>query len=355
MLKVYVHGSFMYDNFGDYLLFAKIMNVLNKCGKEVQAYSANVNDFYKDFLSYSCMDGRAALKQADCAVFAGGGYFGEPNHHKIYWNMRMLLKHAYPALKLIKKGKPVCILGVGVGPLSCSISRRVVANKSELVAVRDEESREFLRQYGVKKQVHVLPDWIMSCDVDELVKEGNETVVMPSKGRILIHLASKNKGGESPIEIIIRDILALEKKYKKKFLIITDQADNKQIERAEILQEKLKGIDIEIYRYHDPYELCRVIQNAQAVLTDKLHVGIVATRLGVPAFSVAYHNKTKRFYKQINREEYCVAIEDVKEGLIKEWLINGENKISKITNVIEQAKKNEELLEQFIAEQIRGK
>lgn len=351
MKNVYLHGSFMYDNFGDYLLFTTVFEPLSRIGDAIKCYSANVSDFYKQFINYQSLKMNKAINLADMAVFAGGGYFGEPNQHKLYWNLRMLFVHARPALKLIKRGTPICILGVGAGPLSLAISRKVVSyifNKAEMVSVRDDESKEYLIQYGVKREINIAPDWILGCDINELIKENHIVKNERYKDCVLIHLASRNDGDNNPIQHIVEDIRYLVLQRNIKFLIITDQADNSQIERAEQLQNKLEDCSIELYKYHDPYELCSVINESKCVITDKLHVGIVATRLGKPAFSVAYHNKTVRFYRQIGREQYCIPIEDVKAGVIRRWIEEGIDEKPNCDKVLRAAKDNKRLLFQFV-------
>ncbi|MBM6949113.1 polysaccharide pyruvyl transferase family protein [Mordavella massiliensis] len=343
----------MYDNFGDYLLFAKVRNEIKKCDNSINVYSANISPFYNEFVDYKPLKRKEDIKCIDCAILAGGGYFGEPKQYRLYWNIRMLFRHARVAYKFIKRKIPYSIIGVGVGPLSYKFSQKIVKkifDNAKIISVRDAESREYLRKYGVKKKIEVVPDWVMACGYDEIIKDEYKDIREEYKNKILIHLASKNKGKDSPIEIIIQDIRKLAKEYGKQFLIITDQADssNSQIERAKQLKDKLKDIHVDLYEYHNPYELIKIIQSAECVLTDKLHVGIVATRLGVPAFSVAGQVKIHRFYKQIGREEFCIPIQNVKKGYVFQWIIEHGTEAVKIDKVVESAQMNINLLHDFL-------
>lgn len=352
MKNIYIHGSFMYDNFGDYLLFATVVDALSSMDERINYYSANISDFYNKFIKYISLPQSKAIKRADMAVFAGGGYFGEPNRHKVYWNCRMLKKHAMPAIKLIHMRKPYCLLGVGVGPLTFGVSREIVKyifSHADYVSVRDIESKEYLEQYGVTREINVAPDWIMGTNISDLIKDGHTSIEERYKNKFLIHFASKNKGAGSPISMMIDDIREIVRDCKIEFLIITDQADNKQIERAKLLKERLTECNIDLYEYHDPYELCYLISTSRGVVTDKLHVGIVASRLGKPAFSVAYHNKTIRFYRQIRRDEFCIPIEKMKPGVIKNWILNHMNDPLEYQDVLERAKENKNILKTFIS------
>lgn len=357
MKRIYIHGSFMNDNFGDFLLCAKIVSCIREKHKNVRIHSANISPFYNDFMKIDSYNLKTALKNADLAVCGGGGYFGEPNHHKIYWNIRMLIKHAKPITTLLKNKVPVCIAGVGVGPLSFKISQKIVKRifeHADLVAVRDKESKAYLEQYGVKRDILVYPDWIMSCDKEDLIKERKNYSLDIYSDKILIHLASKNTGANSPINIILNDIERLIMEDKEKFLIITDQKDNGQIERGREIFKRFSKYGVKLYQYHDPYELCMIIDNAKAVITDKLHVGIVATRLGVPAFSVAYHNKIVRFYRQVGRENYSIPIDSVKSGIVYRWINHSMQEKIEIDTVIREAKGNERLVNSFLDKYLYG-
>lgn len=350
MFKVYLHGSFMNDNFGDFLLCYKITNSIRRINSDIQILSSNVSNFYRNFMRIDSYSFKNILKTIDCAVVGGGGFFGEPNNYKLYWNVRMIIKHAIPIIRLINNNIPVCIIGVGVGPLSFSISRKVVKyifERADLVSVRDEESLNYLRMYGVRRNIHMNPDWIMSCTEDELLqKRDGECCILPMN-TILIHLASRNRGKGSPIDIVLRDIKKLAAENQK-FLIITDQRDNGQIERARLVKEFLKEHHVDLYEYNDPFELCRIIHSSAAVITDKLHVGIVATRFGKPSFSIAYHNKTDRFYRQVNRMNYSIPLNKIKEGIVYDWLKNHITERVLIENVVKMSMNNEKLLKDYI-------
>lgn len=69
----------------------------------------------------------------------------------------------------------------------------------------------------------------------------------------------------------------------------------------------------------DHWTAAAVIDRLDAVITSRLHVGIVAWTLGTPCCAFASHGKTRRFYKQIGREAFVAdAGEDPK--IIGEWI-----------------------------------
>ena len=65
--------------------------------------------------------------------------------------------------------------------------------------------------------------------------------------------------------------------------------------------------------FKDIWETAALISKLSAILTTKLHVGIVAYALGVHCESFATHQKTPRFYKQIGRASQCIMLDDISD------------------------------------------
>lgn len=339
----------MNDNYGDFLLFMKVMNECEKFKDYYDVYSSEVDeDFYKKFIKFKCLEKKEAIEKADIAILAGGGYFGEPDKLRLLWNLRFIFKHALPIYKLIRKKTPICIVGIGFGPLNFFFSRKIavkIFNKAQLVAVRDIESKKYLEKYGVSRAIEVIPDWIMSCDKDTLCKDRQS--FSRFKNRWLIHLTSKFENKDDSIGIVINDIIKLINEGEQ-FAIITDQSNEKQRKRALIIQNTL-GLDEDlVYFYKDPYELSKIISDSKGVITDKLHVGIVATRFEKKVIAVNAHPKTKRFYNQINYAEECIPLKNVKKDDVYEKFKKLNSIEINIEEIVSKSKNNETLLASFL-------
>lgn len=86
-MNVYVIGSFMNDNFGDYLLYHETMKSIqnSSCGGGTSIVSSDTSLFYDKFDNkVKHMKHRDALRISDIVIFTGGGYFGEGNRKKSY-------------------------------------------------------------------------------------------------------------------------------------------------------------------------------------------------------------------------------------------------------------------------------
>lgn len=358
--NIYVHGSFMNDNFGDFLLYEAIMNELERYKKEYYIYSADVSNTYDPLYPVNRKSKIKSIFSADLAVFGGGGYFGEPDKLKLYWSLKFLIRHAVPLSVLRMRGVPYAILGVGVGPLSFSLPRllaKYIFKGAKEISVRDNESMEYLRKIGVKNEIRVVPDWVMSMDESDLVKEQqvedkNELTRCfdNTKKNIFVHLSTKNHQNGQGLSLVIDELVKFAQSQKEiNFIIGCDQAGQTQEVRAQEIVNKLPKERTKLLKYQGPRLLCSAINKSDIVITDKLHVGIVGTRLHKKVLAFASHSKTLRFYRQIGSSEYAVHLKNVDKELVNN-LFNNVLEASSV-NILEninKARENKNILHGFI-------
>ncbi len=362
-MNIYIHGSFMNDNYGDFLLYYVAKNTVEDVArKNDKVYSSDVDKSYDKYTSVRRRSKFSAIFESDAVVFAGGGYFGEPNKHKIYWNIRCLWKHLLPAFLIALRRTPFVVVGVEVGPLSFRLSRclmKYIATHAEVISVRNEESKVFLRDIGVKRDIGLNPDWIMGVKKSDLLKKLNKKQLQVindinsnmKRGdkTIAVHLTGNPDG--SSMSKMVDDLRKYGKSEKVTYVIVCDQARKKQAERAAILQSKLSGCKSSVVLYDGPWLLTAILDTVDVVMTDKLHVGIVATLFGKEVISVALHPKTGKFYRLIGRESWTLPIEKVKSGDVLKRLKGLSFKNNKIDNkIVTKARQNQIIVKNFIKE-----
>ncbi len=154
-MNVYVVGSFMNDNFGDYLLYHETVKCIKeRFGNKVRVIASEVSTFYDQFEMIDRLPHKEAMKIADCVIMTGGGYFGEGDRKKLLWNLFFVKHYGMKMLDIANSGIPYIIVGVDAGPFSYFFSRLITKNifeKDMTVSVRNEESKQFLQSIGVKR------------------------------------------------------------------------------------------------------------------------------------------------------------------------------------------------------------
>lgn len=326
MKTVYILGSFMNDNFGDYLIYQETIDCIKeKFGDDIVIVSSDVSTFYDQYTKVNRMTHKRCLKKADYIVMTGGGYFGEGNRKKLLWNLYFIRYYGLKALDIALSKKSFIIVGVGAGPFKYFFSRwitRYVFNKSVFSSVRDQESKDFLKKIGVRKDVEMHADWILGMEPKKYLDSNFRLKrICANEEYLVVHIISKRTEPEQGVDLIaneINDFLSIHNQMK--IVVTCDQTKSDVYERTKELSSLFDPNRTEYYEYKSPRELMSILNGARLVITDKLHVGIVSMNLGKNVVSVPLHNKTPRLYKQLNRSDYCVMMNAICKGDVKKRL-----------------------------------
>lgn len=205
---------------------------------------------------------------------------------------------------------------------------------------------------GVKNEIEVHADWILGMDCNEHIiaeEEMAQKFGLQMGKYLLLHLISR-VDGNSGMEIVLADI----RRYlchnpDIKVIVTSDQTKKDVYERTKELASLFEDDLALYYEYKSPWELLSVINSAQVVVTDKLHVGIVSVNLGKNVVSLPLHSKTPRFYKQIGRLDSCKEMKKIKVGdvyaMIEKAYKESPSDVEKMKN---DSLVNREILENFM-------
>lgn len=326
MKTVYIVGSFMNDNFGDYLIYQETVDCIKEYfGKNVRIISSEVSKFYDRYTQVNRMSHRQCLREADFIILTGGGYFGEGDRKKLLWNFYFVRYYGLKMLDIAFSKKPYIIVGVGAGPFKYFFSRwitKYVFNHANFVSVRDKESKEFLELIGVKRQVEVHADWILGMDSAKYVLPYFSVKGINNQDEYLVvHIISKRTEKDKGVDLIVSEIKSFIEEHRELKIIVTcDQTKEDVYMRTRELCELFDKRRTFYYEYKSPCELMTILSKARLVISDKLHVGIVSMNLGKNVVAVPLHSKTPRLYSQLKRSEYCVLMSNVSLNDVKKRL-----------------------------------
>lgn len=318
MKKIMLHGCTggKTSNFGDFIFADLIASYIIEQYKNDSVGFFNLSNFFRNNMDNISLNCDMCVAQIDALVYIPGGYFGErdkPTLRSKLWHFRRyFLIGLYAAIF----DKPIAIVGVGSTPIKSRIlqsSIRYVCNKAKIITVRDEESKVSLQNIGVTNQITVLSDMILSFDKSKMkpIEEAFDVLINTqhsNKKLILVHY-NNNVSVMEKFAVSIKSFLENHNDYS--VVVASDSVINNESE----LFEKFKSLagnfndNIILYKYNDPWKLCSLIEKCNCVLTTKLHVGIVAIRLGKSVLSFPKHvEKTQRLYSQINESDRCIDI-----------------------------------------------
>jgi polysaccharide pyruvyl transferase WcaK-like protein len=181
--------------------------------------------------------------------------------------------------------------GVEIGPIPDASALRVVraaVERASLVAVRTEESADWLRGLLPGRDVTVIPDVALgeSATAPAQTPQG---CVATDHAAIVLHVGSANLWRKNPT---IHATLSMLERLGPVSLV----SDTSRLSRATEQVLPKVGVDSRFdRRYRGFIDLMRVIAASQLVVTTKLHVEICAYGLGVPVVQFAQHQKTGHF------------------------------------------------------------
>lgn len=316
MKKVYLHGSYFGNNFGDVLLVDLFAKRIKSFGYEVCLPYAS--DFY-----YSDIQGVFPNTEGGdyiAGVFCGGGYLGEPAHNKLFWSVRNFWRHGRALRLFSKKSLPYGVFAAGFGPITYepffSTAKKIIESAST-VCVRDPESKDFLIQYGVNKDIAVTSDAVLSLSESDIPPGSIEYAQRFLQGAcqkpcrfIGIHITDKFSD-KKVFSQICSAIEVMAAEYSDAFFVLLCDGVSrrgrklKQQVDAETVAQYLPVGRFVFAPYSNHWNMVALLNCLNVVVTSKLHVGIVSSVLGKNVLSFPYHSKTRRFYSQINAGERC--------------------------------------------------
>ncbi|ADC49366.1 hypothetical protein BpOF4_06540 [Alkalihalophilus pseudofirmus OF4] len=355
--KIALHGSYYFHNFGDMLM----LDMMNKWIKEHNTQNKVYLPFAKNDVTNTIgADGEGvnSLLKSDALIYGGGGYLGEPPSKKYLWGLRAAIRHTPPGNILKYRKKPYAIIGVGVGPLSNPITRKAFTNicsNASLLAVRDEESKNYLIDYGLDESkviqtsdmvMQLSMDFIANNDIDKATKDLDD---LDRPIKLGIHLGANPYPEKT--ELLKDEIINFAKKNRDVGLVLLRDGLGPHPQVAHDIKNELPEQTL-LISYNNHWYFSAILGLIDYVVTTKLHVGITATALGKVAVSFYAHGKTPRFYKQIDALDRCMPLNSIRKGeaqeLIQKCLFNLPNIYKRPTEIVNGAEKNKKLLFQFL-------
>lgn len=377
MPKIIIHGSTLGSNFGD-CLFAKLFydycedinpgqNLFYENKFPVRNEAVALSEHYRNVMKYYKKCTFRDVLNCDGIVFMAGGYFGETTG-----SLKEAVLRFYKYIKLglyaIWFRKPLAIIGIGAGPLShrfIRIGARIVFNHADIITVRNEESRTFLEQIGVRKDIIVTADAaqvVGKMPVEALHPEVEQAIreLCGERRIVLLHCVTPDKQLKVVEEKIIPAMNSFFEGCTDEYAVIltVDQCSLDKSKELKQLASKLNTERFYVYQYSDPKQMQALINISDFVISTKLHVGIVSCSMGKAVVAFPF-NSTKicRYYSQIGESERCLPIKNAEIKDIEEVIRKFYGKKVALSNkVIGMAEENFIQLGKFIASmQERGK
>ncbi|WP_162528548.1 polysaccharide pyruvyl transferase family protein [Novosphingobium sp. BW1] len=314
-MNVLLHGSYFGLNFGDTLLCRLFSDWIHAADANSRVILPRA-DARNLKLIGSDERGLLAARKGEALVLCGGGYFGEPKSGITRWTARAYTRHMLLANWAAER-MPVYIFGTGVGPVTNPRMRRdliALFQRAEVAVVRDQESANFLKEWGVTRDLQISPDAVVTATESDLKKdiEGKDLSMLrfanSEAKTVAVHTEVHASGRDLDIA---KDMVArLIAETNHNIVLVTDGrrtfGDSAWHDQVNVPEEAKKRV-VKLKYDGDPQSLIAVLNAVDIVITTKLHVGIVRCALNKPVISIPRHAKTPRFYRQMQLEDWCLS------------------------------------------------
>jgi len=318
-MRIALSGYYGFDNAGDEALLSAITMSLKKLhpGLEFLVLSGNPEKtarlhgvqavYYMN--PWQVFRG---LLSSDLLISGGGSIFQDVTSGRslVYYISVVALA------KLL--GKPVIFYAQGVGPINRPLSKllmRLVANRVELITLRDQDSLELLREIGVNRpEIRVTSDPVFALTP---LEEDFEAVD--------IKLAQLIESSKPVIGVSVRQWPALEGYQPELAHCLDDLADQgcqvlfipmaypddvEESRRVASLMEKPATV---LDQDLNSRQHLALISRMNFIIGMRLHSLVFAASMGVPFAGISYDPKVDAFLKQFSLTPLPLQYEEMKE------------------------------------------
>jgi len=312
MKKVLISGYYGFDNSGDDAILKAIVKDLKARDNSIQitAFSNNPT-FTKKIYGIEAVDRFAimniirAIKDCDLFISGGGSLLQDIT------STRSLLYY----LALIKLArifnKPVMVYANGIGPINGNINRyltRKVLDRVDLITLRDEDSKKFIEELGVKnKNVYVTADPVFTLEPtdEETIEKILEKEGIRANRPLVGVSVRKWTNAENLIWILGKTIDYIIEKYKVNVVLIPMHYPEDLSISNEILKQVTKDGCYIISNKYNVEDIMGIIKRLEIIVAMRLHSLIYAATQNVPMVGIVYDPKIEGILKSIDMEYMC--------------------------------------------------
>jgi len=299
-MKIALSGYYGFDNSGDEALLSAITSTIKKIEPQTKfvvfsgcpGQTARLHGLRAVNRMNPCSVGRE-LMQSDLLISGGGSLFQDvtgPRSLPYYISIVALAK-------MLKK--PVIFYAQGIGPINRPFSKllmRLIANRVELITLRDEASRDLLPEIGVTRppvKVTADPVFNLQPTADDYI---NMKSLLKKYGPLnkLIGVSVREWPPLDGYQLELAGLLDMLKKDGFDIIFIpldypSDLAESKKV--ASLMKERAVIIESQL----SSQEHVALISNLDLMIGMRLHSLIFAANQGVPFMGISYDPKIDSF------------------------------------------------------------
>ena len=231
-----------------------------------------------------------AIRSCDIMYIGGGGLLQDTHnlftpHHFLHW-----LSYA---------NCPICLVGIGVGPVKSSFNRwyiKKMLNRSGVyIQVRDEESKQQLLEYGVTNEINVGCDIVEGSTVTCIKKVNNDIITLGCSIRPWPDIDFQS------VVDMINKLCAFN--YVDRvglFVFEYDQSDHSELDFLELVKDNIKCPNSAVYVYGRDNNFYEELSKVDFAIASRYHANVLWQKMKIPVVPIPYAPKVYSLYSKHN-------------------------------------------------------
>jgi len=243
-----------------------------------------------------------AILETDTVLFGGGGLFQDTT------SLRSLLYYCMIILGAWLLGRPIKVLGIGIGPLKGKLSKgliRMLFKKMDLVVLRDSESKHHIEGVKLSSPLKILTDTTLLHKFPGPNREKKQTL---KRVAWIIRDFPNSKIRESLMQSVAEGILTLTYRWNIVPLIWAFQgrSDRRFVDQLKkrLTKSGYKRIDTNFYEGTNLTDTLKSLSKMDFIFSARYHGVVSAVHMGVPVAGYDVDPKIVQFLKEVTPQEY---------------------------------------------------
>jgi polysaccharide pyruvyl transferase WcaK-like protein len=218
--------------------------------------------------------------------------------------------------------KKVFLYGISTAPLVSEYSQlltKEIMNKSDIVTVRDNASKQYLKSLNVKGKITVLPDPTLGFAFPVVQKKHSNFKHSANKNlTIAIGLRSLKFLEDSGQKVFDEIVAYINNNPKNQYIFVPQSTyfEDNDVQLAQQIRTLIDShIEVKVIdQRHTPQELIEIYSSCDVTIAIRLHSAVFSQIALTPAIAINYLPKIKAYMEDFGTISQLLSIEEIKSA-----------------------------------------
>ena len=290
--KIVISGYYGFNNFGDEAVLSVLINSLKNSGLEnITVFSKNPESTRKTYDVNSCNSFDVAglvlnILKSDVLISGGGSLLQDST------SVKSLIYYLFVIITALFFRKKVIIFAQGIGPVKNRFLEKITfwaLKKCRYVTVRDEKSRQLLKENGIDSDLVSDPVWNIKLKTKY------------SHRGVGIQLRKWDTLTEEFFADLVKNVAEI---YKDKIIFIYALQESLDLDICNRFEAELLKINPDLHTHvvtnRATFEIIKSFSHLDELIAMRYHACLVGLKYGIKVLPVIYDPKVEKLADEFN-------------------------------------------------------